>query len=298
MVRTTPAPSSAASLAAAPKPSAVAPTPTATALPLVGEILYSLSAGDGHSIQVVDLDGTNSHPLLPGTSFDVARWSPDGTHVALSAAHGNRIIPVIVGADGSGYRELRPDRTLDCGSPVWTPDGRQLALECWDGSVTGRDGIYLLGVNGTGLHRLTRSHGIPGGFSPDGRRLVYTTDPGNELHVIYSDGNGDRRLALNVGGFPGWLPDGKTIFASRDGGLLLLADDGSVRRPIATPGGNAVEPRLSPDGKQLVFAFDVDDPDACCMSIARINLDGTGFTEIVPMGPAEQSAPDWGTLSP
>lgn len=273
-------------------PSTEPPSPTTA--DASADILFKRNRNGGGEIWLVGTDGHGPSQLLPETRWDVSSWSPDGRLVAVTTDRDDRVFPSIVGADGSGFRELHPDPTLDCGAPTWTPDGRWIALECWDETVAGRDGIYVREVDGTGFHRLTRVHDLPGGFSPDGTRLVYTRDGTGEVRIVHADGTGD--VSLGVTGARGvdWMPDGRSIIAGVDGKLVLMDDQGRITRRIEAPNGNAVEAHPSPDGEQLVFAFDLNDPNACCMSIATIGVDGSGFREIVPIiQGVEQSAPDW-----
>ena len=286
-----PAPTAASSRPQGTLPASAAAAPSAsTPSTSPATILFNRKVGDGHQLWVAGTDGSALHQLLPGEEFDVSRWSPDGRQIAVTIVQDPAVFPAILAADGTGRRDLRPDPTLNCGAPTWAPDGSEIALECWDDAKPERTGIYLEGVDGKTLRRLTSSHGIPGQFAPDGTRLVYRPDDG-VLHVVGVDGTHDRTLGV-TGSNPGWLPDGRTLYAA-DGGLVLLTDQGQVLRRIAAPNGNVAEPDLSPDGTKVVFSFDLDDPNACCMSIATMGIDGTGFTEIVPLNAAEQTASDW-----
>jgi Tol biopolymer transport system component len=271
-------------------------SPAGSATDVPAAILFKRNTANGAQIWLVAADGRGLRPLLPKDQYDVSRWSPDGRRVALSTVVADRVFASIVDADGTGYREIHPEGTLNCGAPTWSPDGQWIALECWDDTTAGRDGIYMQEVDGSGFRRLTQEHDIPGGFSPDGTRLVYWRASTGEVRIIGADGSGD--VSLGVSGARGldWMPDGQSLVTSIDGKLVLMDDTGTIERLIEAPNGNAVEPHPSRDGSQLVFAFDVNDPNVCCMSIATINIDGSGFTEIVPIVWAEQSAPDWRTI--
>ena len=286
-----PVPSTATSRPQATPSEPAAAAPSATSQPASpAAILFNRKVGDGHQLWVAGADGSGLHQLLPGEEFDVSRWSPDGTKIAATIVEGPAVFPAIMASDGTGRRDLRPDPTLSCGAPTWAPDGQSIALECWDDAKPERAGIYLEGIDGKTLRRMTSGHGIPGQFAPDGTRIVYLPDDG-VLHVVNVDGTHDRSLGV-TGSSPGWLPDGRTLYAT-DGALVLFTDDGHVLRHVAAPNGNLAEPDLSPDGAKVVFSFDLDDPLVCCMTIATMGIDGTGFTEIVPLNAAEQTASDW-----
>ena len=94
-------------------------------------------------------------------------------------------------ADGSGARKLADGR-----HPDWSPDGERLAFERYD--YSGDAGLYVIGVDGAGLARLTPSccgGGARNGpeWSPDGRQIAWIDNPG--LYVIDADGSNRRRIA-------------------------------------------------------------------------------------------------------
>ena len=100
----------------------------------------------------------------------IPHWSPDGSQVSITAVNAaGLVVPAIVAADGSGYRELAVDPTLNLGCAGWSPDEVWLLCEAWDDADATRAGIYLVrAADGTGLKRLTTVRDIPGGYSPDG----------------------------------------------------------------------------------------------------------------------------------
>jgi Tol biopolymer transport system component len=96
--------------------------------------------------------------------------------------------------DGSDKRAIvSSGRPL--GPPIWSPDGRRIAFELWDGN----DGeLYMVSANGSGLTRLTRNDVDDYGpiWSPDGGRIAYThIGNGNDIWTMRPDGTGKRALA-------------------------------------------------------------------------------------------------------
>jgi TolB protein len=109
-------------------------------------------------------------------------------------------------------------------------------------------------------------------WSPDGRRIVFTStrDGDPEVYVMNADGSEPRRLTTTAGrdAHPSWSPDGKTIaFQSpRIGGhtrIFLMNPDGSNQRPLTENTGFCGVPIFSPDGKRIVFQ--------CTEDVARMN---------------------------
>jgi dipeptidyl aminopeptidase/acylaminoacyl peptidase len=172
---------------------------------------------------------------------------------------------------------MDPDRTNlirltheagDDVSPLWSPDGRRIAF------VSYRDGeanLYLVASDGSALTRLTSAPGDEGlgAWSPDGSQIAYT-DALDVIHVIRSDGTGDRTVAPDPGGvIPnapglfGWFPAGDALLIAFDpsgeGGetdvYRLQIEDGRVTA-LTTTGGDDGTPALSADGTRIAFQSD------------------------------------------
>jgi Tol biopolymer transport system component len=289
--------------------SSVAATPgttrSTTAAPSVhatGRIAFQRSGPNG-GVYVIDADGTNERhvtgsPASDGPSAQVPRWAPDASVLVVVAIRADGSVrPALVAPDGSGYRELDPDPALNLGAAAWSPDGQWLALEGWDDTNANRGGIYLLHPDGTGLRRLTTGHGIPGAFSPDGRRLVYGLED-STLHIVDVDTGGDRQLSdRRIGLYPGFLPDGASVFAPIDGKVVVFDLSGRELRTVSPVEPKLNEPRLSSDGERFVFVY--DPLVAVSPGVYLMNADGGGATKVVHtnMPGVEEVAPDWAPSS-
>jgi Tol biopolymer transport system component len=155
----------------------------------------------------------------------------------------------------------------------------------WAGSDEA-DAIILIRPDGTGRHQLVpdlagkESHPD---WSPDGQHIAFvhsTPSDRSELWVVDADGTDARMVAscdlpCNTFNYPDWAPDGGAIYYGFDSDAQPNAPPttfGVGRYDIVTgtnstvltrkDGMTAEQPRISPDGKQVVYD--------------RAPLDGTG----------------------
>ncbi|MBA2475612.1 MAG: PD40 domain-containing protein [Actinobacteria bacterium] len=191
--------------------------------------------------------------------------------------------------DGSGERALSP--SLDAASPAWSPDGRRLAFS----SVRG-GGIYVVGADGRGLRRVTRSPAldVQPAWSPDGRRLVFVrTVQGfrEEIFVVGADGRGLRRLTWNRGQDlePDWAPNGRRIAwaftstSTRAARPLVhtMNPDGTAKRSVTAGSG----PDWSPDGQRFALSLGGE--------IFTSEVSGGGRVQVTSSPGAADTRPDW-----
>ena len=142
---------------------------------------------------------------LPETVSEVA-WSPDGRFLATPA--GNTI--EIMRPDGTERRTLRALGRLQW--VAWSPDGRRLAFArhrlfpelSGRGVTPSRQDVFTIGVDGSGLRRLTGVEGdaiAAGGHSgssrpswwPNGSRLFFRRGEGGPLLLTNLDGSCEQR---------------------------------------------------------------------------------------------------------
>ena len=223
----------------------------------------AVPAPPGNGAIVVESQG-RLYAVDPGTGFErdlgpgsAASWSPDGGRIAFLDSGAVSVMD----ADGTNRRRLGAG-TADR-RPVWSPDGRRLAL------VSGQLGSALLAIvdADTGERRELSAAAVnwPPAWSPDGTRIAYTrVSDGYDVAVAAAGGPGDRVL---VGGptfaaAPAWSPDGSQIalLHSSEAGPavhVVSPDGGPVRRVSRTGffGASAygTPPAWSPDGTRIAF---------------------------------------------
>jgi Tol biopolymer transport system component len=198
-------------------------------------------------------------PMADPTLFTACFvWTPDARRLACESFNDdgsrNGIYTIRV-SDGRGLRQLTSVPGGDDIPCDYSPDGSGLLLSRNDPAR--KDGqqqaMFVVGADGSGLKRITPwGGGSPnppaprggrcGGWSPDGRWIVYTGGTGGgSLYLVHPDGTGLRQVRIQTGtsryrAFDvTWSPDGSRI--------ALTLDVGNGSNDIYT---------LRPDGTDLV----------------------------------------------
>lgn len=226
---------------------------------------------------VVQAAGTATAAPTTGLHFTAA------TNGAAAPASGGRLVAEVqnilwsVPADGSPATALtRPD--LEPGRPVCSPDGRRVAMACYQG---GQFHIWTMAADGSGLRQLTEGpwDDRAPSWSPDGTRIVFSSERGGDPvtgspYRIWSVEVRTGRLT-RLTGLPGqdnpdvpwedydpvWSPDvARVVFvrARLDSGVLrartlaaVPATGGEVTvEHTETEPGNLLTPAVSPAGRR------------------------------------------------
>lgn len=147
----------------------------------------------------------------------------------------------------------------DAADADFAPSGRLLAF---DRAATGlAPDIFVVRTDGSGLRRLTDAPGLDfwPDWSPDGRRITFTSDRGgkSDIYVMDADGSNVERLTDEPNGAEGsvWSPDGRRIaFVSVASGVPRIAVmDRNGGTPTVLTDGPDFEPAWSPDGRHIAF---------------------------------------------
>src|SRR5262245_42101139 len=143
-------------------------------------------------------------------------------------------------------------------SPVWSPDGTQIAFVRYSdySGPSQRGEILVMNADGSNQRSLTP----PGecdyapAWSPDGAQLVFTRDEGEprvlQIFTVNADGSNQRRLTYTADNndSPSWSPDGTKIAWENRFGLVVMNADGSDQKMI----GRIHSFAWSPDSSKLV----------------------------------------------
>jgi Tol biopolymer transport system component len=197
-----------------------------------------------------------------GARDEYASFSPDGSQVAFWRPGEKGSDLWVARADMSNARSLGVSTLLGGFPPIWSPDGRMVAVPA---STRGLADVAVVQVEDGTITLLTDNPGleVPRQFHPDGDRVVYwAATRGSFAAFTVSRSTGENHPLLEDVGSPyvGEVsPDGRTIIYNRVDGeksTLWMADaDGGNRRQLTQEGfedfaGNTL---WSPDGKQYLY---------------------------------------------
>jgi TolB protein len=223
-------------------------------------ILFVSSRDGDDELFVMDAAGRDVRQLTQNRGQDVTpQWSPDGGLIAFASDRARAGEPEIwiMRSDGTGARRLvktvnHPNWQGFQYSPVWAPDGKRLIFSM--AAAPSNPELYVVGVNGKGLERLTKTRGGVDVFgddtmpdwSDDGASVVFVSNreqASSDIWTMNADGSAQKAVARRPGA-DDWNPrvshNGRTIaFTERvlPGGqpfVCLMKSDGSaVKRLIA-----------------------------------------------------------------
>ena len=203
----------------------------------------------------VSLEGKNLHQVLPGWSNSEAvccgRWTTDGRYLVFPSNGQLWALP-----QESGFLHIRRPK------PVQLTSSPMLL----DTPIPSKDGKKLFVVGRTSQGELMRYDVKTGRFEPflggiSAEFIDYSRDGQSLIYVSYPEG---------------------TLWRSKA--------DGSERVQLTYPPMRVVLPRLSPDGKQIVF-FDLD-PNRPA-KLFEVSIEGGTSRQLLPDDPSFQADPTW-----
>jgi Tol biopolymer transport system component len=250
------------------------------------KLIFQSTHGDLKCDQIFTMNADGSEMKLVSTGKGRTTCSyffPDGKHILFSSTHaGNPECPpppdysqgyvwpinkdydvYIANPDGSDLKPLVKSPGYDAESTI-APDGKHIVF------TSMRDGdldVYTMDADGSNVKRLTNTIGYDGGafFSPDGKQICYRAyHPGTEQEIKeYKD------LLLNKG-----------LIHPTKLELYIMNADGSEQQQITNTGKANFCPFFLPNGRQIIFASNFDDPKGRDFDLYIINTDGTGMERI------------------
>lgn len=229
--------------------------------------LYLADAVTGRVIR--ELASPQSDPHYDALSFiqSSGAWSPDSRLFAyVTFAQGDNQIEIVDVERGNTVRKLAPAGVGAISSPTWSPDGRTLAFS---GMRNGLGDLFLMDLESGEVRQLTedRYSNLHPDFSPDGSKIVYSTDEGPDTNfetLVF----GQQRLAM------------------------IDVQTGQRELIDAFPGIKHINPQYSPDGRSLYFIAnpegfsDIFRMDLQTGDLFQVTRVATGVSGVTDMSPA------------
>ncbi len=178
------------------------------------DIAYTSAESGNPDIYLIELNGKSKLQLTDYPLRDgYAANSPDGKSIVFYAYYdGHKTWSIhIMNRDGSNRKRLTAKKNVWDSAPAWSADGKQIIFSRKE------EGIYKIMVmnpDGSNLHQLNIPFGLNPGFTKDGR-VLYSThwEENGEICIANIDGTNVIQLTNNnsADGHPKMSPDGKQI---------------------------------------------------------------------------------------
>lgn len=216
-----------------------------------------------YKLIVADADGENAREVIDSPlPLMSPAWSPDGRRIAYVSFEGNQSA-VYVQTLRTGTRERVSMRAGHNGAPVFSPDGRRLALTL--SLAEGNFDVYTLDLTTQVLRRLTDSPAIDSEpeWSPDGRTIYFMSDRAGapQIYSVSADGGRAQRVTFDgdYNARPRVSPDGRylaVVHRSRGQsnfriGVVDLRNGTTL---VASNGALDESPSFAPNGAVLIYA--------------------------------------------
>jgi gamma-glutamyltranspeptidase len=184
--------------------------------------------------------------------------------------------------------------------PAWAPDGKRIA-------VSYLDRIWIMNTDGRQARALTNAPAAVDrepAWSPDGTRVAFASARNGEFDIYLVEvKSGTASAVTTMPGderSPSWTPDGRLVFSHRDAEPAGRHADPSLQwdlfvvAPVVNSSAwqapaaltqttdNETSPRVSPDGRRMVFVSDresTDDVDLWAMPVPS-----AAVAQPVPLG--------------
>ncbi len=265
------------------------------------------------AVFVVNADGSSMRHLtrIPpeegGGQWPV--WSPDGRRLAIQVnsrtQKGSAHIWIVEAATGAAHKIGTHSEAYLDETPSWFPDGKRIAFQS---NRTGKMEVWVMSDDGSGARQITGKPSAPGQEADryatlpvacrNGKRIFFTSerDGRPQLYSMKSDGSDERRVtdlkSIDIAPDCGRNTEAVLfLFLSSENspaGISLIRPDGAARRALPTD-KDVRWPRLSPDGKRVVFTAK---NDAGASTIFTMNIDGA-VVRPFPSGLEQAWDPAW-----
>ena len=234
---------------------------------------YTLIQPEGQ-LYISRPDGTGLRRLTPDTAIDrMPRWSPDGQWISMFSNRSGQIEIWKIRSDGSGLQRLTKNSSA---YPVWSPDGKQLAVSY---SVPPNRQLAILdAMRGAEQQRpetIPRSQFgdfLVNSWSPNGELLVGQLGNAGRMAtgiLVYSFKTKKYQKISEFGEWPVWLPDNRRVLfvANRNAFYIVDSQTKQVRKIFSVERDVIGPPRLTRDGRAAYFIRRVNEADIWLLTL-------------------------------
>lgn len=238
-------------------------------------------------------------------------WAPNGRQIAFAdlggplSARSWRLF--VIGADGSGRRQV-VDLGRDAPQGIsWSPDGSRIA---YDAFATADQVTSVFTVAAAGGQATEVTSGWAPSWGPGNRLLIVDRSPefsDTRLFTVNANGTGKEEFQpcpeAEIGGcfdgHPEWSADGNRIafdtIRGNASAVWTVAPDGSSLRMITPFFPAGAHPRWTANGAQIVYS-QFSDPNSSVGDVAIMNADGSGSRVVIKDGEFPDPSPDGATI--
>jgi Tol biopolymer transport system component len=277
-------------------------------------VVYSCQESGHRCIYLQSVSGQNPFPITKDSTADddEPAFSPDGERIAFrSSRDGGGIF--VMGRTGEAVKRL----TRTGFNPSWSPDGAKIVFATENVQLTpmnweGNSELWTVDIGTEALQRLNAEKAVQPSWSPHNHRIAYVArmapGPGQpvQMHIWTMPAAGGEPTQVTSGTAtdwsPVWSPDGKHLyFASNRGGSMNLwrvpVDEASGKpkgapEAITTPAAFLAHPRLSADGKRIVYSAVLETQNIQRIAFDPVTEKVTGEPQWITAGSPLWSSPD------
>jgi TolB protein len=190
------------------------------------KIIYSYG-----QIWMMNIDGTDNRQLTDGGGHQ-PQFSPDGLSIAYLVNYNATLYTMDI--NGNNRKDLLSEKEYSVRSFDFSPDGRKIVFSATENQTTD---IYIINTDGDSLMNLTNDsyENEQPHFSPDGKRIAYIRNYGDDQRNDDSDGihimdiDGSHNIDVIKGDYgeertPRFSPDGLKIAFQRSSSLYTRSN--------------------------------------------------------------------------
>jgi Tol biopolymer transport system component len=243
-----------------------------------GSIVYSSDESGNFEIYHMNIRSLETVRLTDNSSFDTFPFYLPPARFGFAADRSGKYQVYTMDMDGANQKAWKKGDRRILFTPSVSPDGKKMAYVVQNNDENSN--LYLADLDGNKEEQLTDIRGMEWdpSWSPDGTRIVFSSDVGGdfEINVIDLESSQITKLTDNAfyDGRPHWSPDGDQILfeSDQDGDWEIYTmdiDGGNVRAITENATGDWLA-NWSPDGHWIVYVSNHDGDD----EIYIIGVDG------------------------